>query len=112
MVGLCLSVGLFFVTFVTFAEPIEMPFGTWTRQNPRKHVSDGGAHWRHLANTTEPPMCGADAACCQITWQFDDVLLWPPYVIGQAIIFLPCGFFFLSLYVYHTSTHGVALVRI
>jgi len=27
------------------------------------------------------------------------VLLWPPYVIGQAIIFLPCDFylsFFLS----------------
>jgi len=23
--------------------------------------------------------------------------LWPPYVIGQAIIFLPCGFFFLLL---------------
>jgi len=22
--------------------------------------------------------------------------LWPPYGIGQAIIFLPCGFFFLS----------------
>jgi len=21
--------------------------------------------------------------------------LWPPYVIRQAIIFLPCGFFFL-----------------
>jgi len=53
------------------------------------------------------------------------VLLWPPYVIGQAIIFLPCGFFYLSsiffsspnlsrrrLDVYHTSTHGVALVRI
>jgi len=20
-------------------------------------------------------------------------LLWPPYIIGQAIIFLPCGFF-------------------
>ena len=48
--------------------------------------------------------------------------LWPPYVIGQAIIFLPCGFFFLlfsspnlsgrRLDVYHTSTHGVALVRI
>jgi len=55
--------------------------------------------------------------------------LWPPYVIGQAvigqaIIFLPCGFY-LSIYlfsspnlsghrldVYHTSTHGVALVRI
>jgi len=22
--------------------------------------------------------------------------LWPPYEIGQAITFLPCGFFFLS----------------
>jgi len=26
-----------------------------------------GAHWRHLANITEPSMCGGDAACCQIT---------------------------------------------
>jgi len=56
------------------------------------------------------------------------LLLWPPYVIGQAIIFLPCGFFYLSyifyflfsshnlsgrrLDLYHTSTHGVAIVRI
>jgi len=23
-----------------------------------------GAHWRHLANTTEPSMCGSDAALC------------------------------------------------
>ena len=23
------------------------------------------------------------------------VYLWPPYGIGQAVIFLPCGFFFL-----------------
>jgi len=47
--------------------------------------------------------------------------LWSPYVIGQTIIFLPCGFFFFfsspnlsrrRLDVYHTSTHGVALVRI
>jgi len=51
--------------------------------------------------------------------------LWPPYGIGQAIIFLPCGFFLSFLFfnsspnlsgrrsdVYHTSTHGVALVRI
>ena len=51
--------------------------------------------------------------------------LWPPHVIRQAIIFLPCGFFYLSsilfsspnlsrrrLDVCHTSTHGVALVRI
>ena len=27
-------------------------------------------------------------------------LLWPPYVIGQAIIFLPCGFFLLSFFFY------------
>jgi len=26
-----------------------------------------GAHWRHLTNTTEPSMCGGDAALCQIT---------------------------------------------
>jgi len=53
--------------------------------------------------------------------------LWSPYVIGQTIIFLPCSFFLLLLSsffisspnlsgrrldVYHTSTHGVALVRI
>jgi len=28
---------------------------------------DGGAHWRNLANTTEPSVCGGDAALCQIT---------------------------------------------
>jgi len=52
-------------------------------------------------------------------------LLWSPYVIGQTIIFSSCSFFLLSsiffsspnlsgrrLDVYHTSTHGVALVRI
>ena len=48
--------------------------------------------------------------------------LWSPYGIGQTIIFLPCGFFFLlfsssnlsrrRLDVCHTSTRGVALVRI
>jgi len=50
-------------------------------------------------------------------------LLWSPYGIGQIIIFLPRGFYLLSFFsspnlsswrldVYHTSTHGVALVRI
>ena len=48
---------------------------------------------------------------------------WPPYRIGQAIIFLPCDFPLLSFFsspnlssrrldVYHTSAHGVALVQI
>jgi len=55
------------------------------------------------------------------------LLLWSPYVIGQTIIFLPCGFFLLlssfffsspnlsgrRLDVYMSSfPHGVALVRI
>ena len=49
------------------AEPTEMPFGIWTRVGPRKHVLGRGAHWGHLVNTTEPSMCGGDAACCKIT---------------------------------------------
>ena len=54
-------------------------------------------------------------------------LLWPPCVADVDIIFLPCGFFLSIFYlffysspnlsgctldIYHTSTHGVALVRI
>jgi len=31
-----------------------------------------------------------------IVYGFD--CLWPPYVIGQAIIFLPCGFFYLCFF--------------
>jgi len=27
----------------------------------------GSAHWLHLANTSEPSVCGGDAALCQIT---------------------------------------------
>ena len=59
------------------------------------------------------------AACNAIGWKR---LLWSPYVKGQTIIFLPCDFYLLfssspnlsgrRLDVYHTSTHGVALVRI
>ena len=68
-------------------------------------------------DTCEVNSCSYSCCCCCC-------LLWSPYVIGQTIIFLPCDFylssFFLSspnlsrrrLDVYHTSTHGVALVRI
>ena len=49
--------------------------------------------------------------------------LWSPYVIGRPHIFSSCSFFPSSFFsspnlsgrrldVYHTSTHGVALVRI
>ena len=53
-----------------------------------------------------------------------EISSWSPYGIGQTIIFLPCGFFFLSSFfsspnlsrrrldVCHTCTYGVALVRI
>ena len=58
--------------------------------------------------------------------KFTIALLWPPYRIGQTIISLPCGFFcLLSFFLFsspnlsrrrldvcHTSSHGVALVRI
>jgi len=53
-------------------------------------------------------------------------LLWPPYEIREPLYFCPVITIFLSFYlfyflanlsgrrldVYHTSTHGVALVRI
>jgi len=64
--------------------------------------------------------------CCAMVprWAIFGDFLWSPYVIGQAIVFLPCRFYLLSslisspnlsgrrLNVYHTSTHGVALVWI
>ena len=64
----------------------------------------------------------ADHVVFQIILNVLEVLLWSPYVIGQTIIFLPCDFYLLSSFfsspnlsgprldVYHTSTHGVALV--
>jgi len=38
-------------------------------------VLDGGAHWHHLANTSEPSVCGGDVALCQITLCFDHLLV-------------------------------------
>jgi len=52
------------------AEPIEMPFGLWTRAGPKNHVLDvlgGDAYWYYLLSTTEPSICGGDAAFCQVT---------------------------------------------
>jgi len=116
---------------VKTTEPIEMPFGVWTRVGPRKHVLGGvhtGVTWRIPLN----------CPCVAATRPFYGR---PIYVIGHAIIFLACGFFFFLIYlfiylfisfflsfylfsspnltlsrprldVYHTSTHDVALVRI
>jgi len=41
---------------------IEMPFVLWTRVDPKKHMQGRAVHWRNLANTIEPSMCGGDAA--------------------------------------------------
>jgi len=62
--SVCLSATI--VSCAKTAEPIEM-FGLGTRVDPGKHVLGGGSHWRNLANTIEPSMCGGDAAFCQIT---------------------------------------------
>jgi len=109
--GLSLYLSVMIVSSAETALPIEMLVGVWTWVGPRKHVLDEGAHWCHLANTTEPSICCGGVA-----------FLRPPYLIGQAIYifilwFLLSLFFFSSpnlsgqrLDVYHTSTHGVALV--
>jgi len=59
------------------AEPIDLPFVLWTWVGRRKHKFNrirqmapmcphGRAHWRHLANTSEPSVCGGDAVLYQI----------------------------------------------
>jgi len=63
--SVCLSVTV--LSPAKTSEPIEMQFVIWTRGGPRKRVLDGGEHWRHLANTTEPSVFVGDAAFCQIT---------------------------------------------
>jgi len=35
---------------------------------PRNHVLDGGVHWGHVANTTEPSVCGSDVAYVKLLW--------------------------------------------
>jgi len=88
-------------------------------QNRYSANAEGGGYWRHLANMTETSMCG------RLSNYSDHLLfmatLW--YRAGHyffALWFLSIYLSFLSspnlsgrrLDVYHTSTHGVALVRI
>jgi len=60
------------------AEPIDMPFGLWTRVGRRKHKFNrirqmapmcphSRVHLCHLANTIEQFVNGGNAALCQIT---------------------------------------------
>jgi len=65
------------------AEPIEMPFAEITLVGPRKHVPvcllDGGAHWRRLANMTEPSTCGGDAAFSSCYFDRCYLFVWCAY---------------------------------
>ena len=42
--------------------------------------------------------CSSSFAIVAYTAIYPLPLLWSPYVIGQTIIFLPCGYFFLSFF--------------
>ena len=82
---------------------------------PSGQLQQRAALWP--AQLFECRKCYATQLYCMILVDW----LWPPHVIGQAIVFLPVisSSFFSSpnligcrLDVYHTSTHGVALVQI
>ena len=90
----------------------------------RPMITRSSAHVGHRQHYySRPRIAPAIAEDCSILVV---LFLWSPYVIGQTIIFLPCDFYLLSSFffsflaylscremdVYHTSTHGMALVRI
>ena len=68
------------VSCAEMAEPIDLPFGLWTRVGRRKHMFNhirqvapmcphGRTHWRHLMNTVEPSICSSDAgAYVKLLW--------------------------------------------
>jgi len=80
-----------------------------------------------IGHATSSLCCLEDTCPCPV-YSSAYTVLWSPYVIGQTIIFSSCFFlvclflsssFFSSpnlsgrrLVIYHTSPHGVALVRI
>jgi len=66
------------VSCTKMTQPIDLPFGLWTRVGRRKHKFNRihqvaplcpptRAHWRNLANTIEPSVCGGHAALYQST---------------------------------------------
>ena len=87
--------------------------------NLSKHSTISRIFGRNVNYTCCLRLVRADVSDVQVRF------LWSPYGIGQTIIFLPRGFFFIlsffisspnlsrrRLDVCHTSTHGVVLVRI
>jgi len=82
-------------------------------------------HWRWMVNINGASFCPTWVGWWVNRGQGPLSYLWLPCVADADIIFLPCGFFLLlssaffysspnlsgrRLDVYHTSTHGVALV--
>ena len=100
-----------------------------SRPRPRPHCVRRGPSCPRKRGTTTPSLFSAIVCCghgraSQLT---AELMLWSPYGIGQTIIVSSCAFFFFLLFffffsspilsrrkldVYHTSTHGAALVRI
>ena len=87
------------------AEPIEMPFGLWTRVGPGNHVLNGGTD-----STVEGASFGRKCfplysttdhvrRRCGLLSNYFDHLLWPPCVADAVIIFSSCGFFFFHFFV-------------
>jgi len=91
------------------------------------------AAWNALPEDLRAPWSGVQKTAKEYSCLMCNDLLWPPCIANADIIFLPCdfylsssssssssSFFFFSspnpsgcrLDDYHTSTHGVALVRI
>jgi len=67
----CKVLGLSAVSCAKTAEPIDLPFGLWTPLGRRMHKFNrirlvapmcpyGRTHYRHLANTIEPSVCGGN----------------------------------------------------
>ena len=65
MVSLSIGLSVTIVSPAKTAEPVDIPFGDLRPVGPRNHVLVGGAHWRNLAYTTEPSVCGDDVALRQ-----------------------------------------------
>ena len=70
------SIGTFCRVLCKMTEPIDVPFGLWTRVGRRKHIFNRISRWRQCALIegrigatwrTKPSVCCGDAAFCPIT---------------------------------------------
>ena len=79
----------------------------WTRVWDKEACIKWQAHWRHLANSTESPMCGGDAAF--LSNYFDDHLL---LLLSSALLFVTTVVSFsLSSQIYmYKGKHAMTLL--